>query len=161
MKRTTISFNMKGLDKFTEGVDKYRARVGVLGQHAVRDDTGEGINNALLLLIHMFGSITRNIPPRDPLIIPIETHKKEIINGLKKGTVRTAIIAGDFKKMYALLGALAENYVQEAFETGGFGQWPALMPATIARKKSDQPLIDSGQLRRAITSDVVNKSEAV
>ena len=161
MKRTKIDFNLKGLDNFTEGVDKYRARVGILGSHAARDDESkDGLNNATLGLIQMFGSFTKNIPPRDFLFMPIQMHSKEILSGLKRASFRAAMIAGDFRKVYKLLGILAENYVQAAFETGGFGQWPPLSPATIARKKSDQILIDTGQLRRAITSDVVPKSEA-
>lgn len=160
-KQTEIIFNLNGLDKFQKGItNQYRARVGILGTHSPRaGETHDSINNATLGVIQMFGSLTRNIPPRDFLFAPIMSHYKEIINSMGASSVKNAMVEGDFKKVYALLGAKALEIVLKGFETGGFGQWVANKPSTIARKGSDQPLIDSGQLRRAQTSDVVNKSE--
>jgi hypothetical protein len=51
------------------------------------------------------------------------------------------------KSAVKLLGVMGEETVQEAFATGGFGQWPALRPRTIQRKGSSRILIDSAQLR--------------
>jgi hypothetical protein len=59
------------------------------------------------------------------------------------------------KSAVKLLGVMGEETVQEAFATGGFGQWPALRPRTIQRKGSSRILIDSAQLRKAVTSRVV------
>lgn len=174
MERPKLTVNLKGLEDFkTLLEDSYRARVGILGSataqrkilkehgHIGKTRTVEGeLDNATLGMIQMFGSVTKNIPPRDFLLMPIETHGKDIVKRLDTAAVREAIDAGDVKKVFALLGAAGEDYVQQAFETSGFGQWPPNKAATIARKGSDRPLIDTAQLRRAITSDVVKASEA-
>lgn len=162
-KQTEITFNLKGIDDLTKGMaNTYRARVGVLGSHAVRNDDGEGgdIDNATLMLIQMFGSISRNIPPRDPLFMPIETHAREIIQAIKESSqVRDAILEKNYKKIYDFLGVEALKYVLMAFETSGFGTWAPNKPSTIAKKGSDRPLIDSSQLRRAQDSDTVKKGD--
>jgi hypothetical protein len=158
-KETVINFNLKGLDKLqTQISDTYRARVGILGSDAARSDDS-GIDNATLGVIQMFGSITKKIPPRDFLMMPVQTHSREIVRAMGSASVKAAIVAGDFKKVYSLLGAKALEYVLMAFETGGFGQWAPNAPSTIKQKGSDRPLIDTSQLRRAQTNDVVNKSD--
>lgn len=158
MKQTKINFNLDGLEDIKKKVgSSMRARVGVLGSNAIRDDEGGGLTNAELMLIHMFGSVSRNIPPRDPLLMPIERNRRELIRRLGSGAMRAAFENGDYKKMFQLLGLVAESFVQEAFETGGWGQWPPDKPATIAAKGSSAILIDTAQLRRSVTSDVVTK----
>jgi hypothetical protein len=157
--QTKITFNLTGLDKLTKGIsNEYRARVGILGDNAQRTEGGP-LNNAELGVIQMFGSLTKNIPPRDFLFMPVQTHDREIVRAMSGSAVKAAMVAGDFKKVYALLGAKALEFVLMGFETAGFGQWAPNKPATIAAKGSDQPLIDTGQLRRAQTSDVVKKSD--
>jgi hypothetical protein len=49
------------------------------------------------------------------------------------------------------IGILAEAIVQEAFDTAGFGSWP---PSDMSRKKVHQTLVETTQLRNAVTSDV-------
>ena len=157
MRTSSIRVNLDGLEDIKHQVgNRYRARVGILGSHASR--TNGELDNATLGVIHMFGSVARNIPPRDFLVMPIETKKRELIRAIATGSMRDAFKRGDYKRMFALLGAKAEEIVQQAFETGGFGRWPPLKPQTIARKGSAAILIDTGQLRRAITSDVVSQS---
>lgn len=156
--QTKIEFNLKGLENLKKEVgDTYRARVGILGSHAAREEGP--IDNATLGIIQMFGSFKKNIPPRDFLFMPIYSHAREITNAMKAASITKAIAAGDIKKVYNLLGAAALEWVLKAFETSGFGQWPPNAASTIARKKSDRPLIDTGQLRRAQTNDVVKKSD--
>lgn len=157
--QTKITFNLKGLENLQKQVgDQYRARVGILGSSAPRTDGGP-LDNATLGVIQMFGSITKNIPPRDFLFMPIQSHGAEIVKAMSSALIKSAVVAGDFKRVYALLGAKALEIVLLGFETAGFGQWAPNKPATIARKGSDQPLIDEGQLRRAQTSDVVKRSD--
>lgn len=158
---TKIEFNLKGLDKLRkEAGNAYKARVGILGDHAARTEPGGELNNAELGVIQMFGSITKNIPPRDFLFSPIQTHQRDIVRDMGASTVRKAVEAGDFKRVYGLLGAAALKWVLNAFETSGDGQWPPNKPSTVDRKGSAKPLIDTGQLRRACTSDVIAKGKA-
>ena len=156
MKQSKLNINLDGLEEIKREATGYRARVGILGGHAAR--TENGINNAELGVIQMFGSMTKNIPPRDFLLFPLEHKKRELIRSLGTGSMKNAFQRGDYERMFELLGVKAEEIIQQAFETGGFGRWPANKPSTIASKGSSAPLIDTGQLRRALTSDVVTKS---
>lgn len=158
-KQTEIKFDLKGLDNFNDDIaNSYRARVGILGSNAARSDES-GIDNATLGVIQMFGSLTKNIPPRDFLFMPIQTHARELLQVMSKSSVKKAIAAGDIKRVYDLLGAAALEFVLMAFETAGFGQWAPNAPKTIVKKGSDRPLIETGQLRRAQTNDTVKKSD--
>lgn len=157
---TKIEFNLKGLEELKKGVgNAYSARVGILGDHAARTEPGQDLNNAELGVIQMFGSITKNIPPRDFLFSPIQMHQREIIKDMGAASVKNAVVAGDFKKVYGLLGAAALKWVLHAFETGGDGQWPPHAPSTVKKYGEHALLILSGQLRRACTSDVVAKGK--
>lgn len=158
-KQTKITVNLQGLEDFKTKIGKsYKARVGILGSKAA-ESHGDGIDNATLGVIQMFGSITNHIPPRDFLVMPIERNKREILKTMNSQSVRNAFEAGDYKKVFSLLGASAVDYVQQAFESGGFGQWPPHAPSTVAKYGAHALLILSGQLRRAITNDVVKKGE--
>lgn len=160
MQQTKIKFDLSGLENLAKQMGStYRARVGILGSHAQRQQGDTTLNNAELGAIQMFGSVTKNIPPRDFLRFPIELNKREIVRAMESKPVKAAVAAGDYKQVYALLGAKALEFVLEAFATSGFGQWAPNAPATIAKKGSDRPLIDWGELRRAQTSDVVKKSD--
>lgn len=162
-RQTKITSNLTGLGKLTDDLRGMRARVGVLGdsgKNTRSDDEGMSpITNAELGVIHEFGSESRNIPPRSFLRMPIEEKKDSLVRGIRKSTVfRGHVESGNIEKAMETVGVLAEAIVQEAFETKGFGQWPAKAPATQAQSQNpDQPLIESGQLRKAITSDAVKE----
>lgn len=156
---TKIDFNLKGLEKLRRDGNAYRARVGILGSDAERQDPDTGINNAELGVVQMFGSITKNIPPRDFLFAPIQMHQRGIVKDMGSATVKKAVESGDFKHVYKLLGAAALKWVLHAFESGGDGQWPPHAPSTIRQYGAHALLILSGQLRRACTSDVVAKGK--
>lgn len=161
MKQSKITFNLEGMDDLRKQIgDNYVARVGILGEKASRSDTDSGLNNAEIGFIQMFGSVTNNIPPRDFLMLPLQHEKKEFVKAVSGPTIQAALAGKNYKKIFQLLGLKAEEFIQRAFETGGFGQWPANSPRTIAAKGSARPLIDTGQLRRAITSEVVKKGAA-
>jgi hypothetical protein len=138
---------------------------------------GEPINNAQLMYIHTNGSEIRNIPRR-PVIEPaIIDSKDEIVSTLEKAA--DAQLSGDtvgansYMKLAGLQGA---NAAKRWFTNPNNG-WARNKLATIARKLRrlrgqtykdamqilndagetgdvsaiDTPLIDTGELRRAIT----------
>lgn len=160
MKQTEIKVNLDALESIRKEVgDSYRARVGVLGGTAHQTDGSDSsLTNATLMLIMMFGSITKNIPPRDPLLAPILRHRRDLIRKLGGGQMKAAFERRDYKAMFALLGVAGEEIVQQAFETSGDGTWPPNRPATIKAKGSSKPLINTSQLRRSVSSDVVHQS---
>lgn len=130
-----------------------KARVGILGGDNSRPD--EPLGNAGIGLVHEMGSTTKNIPPRSFLRMPLETKAKELVSVLDSKLVSDNISQGNLEVALELLGIKAEAIVQEAFESGGFGKWAANSPDTIAQKGSASPLIDTGELRKSISSKVV------
>jgi hypothetical protein len=174
VKQTKISFNLDGLEDMRKKISgSMKARVGILGSHAIRTGSGfysrfgyegeakdQAINNAELGLIMMYGSITNNIPPRDFLVMPLEMKKRELVQVLAGGGGRRAFEAGDYRKLFLIMGATAVGFIDEAFATGGFGLWAPNAPSTIRQKGSSAPLIDEGELRKAQSFDIVTKGGA-
>ena len=119
--------------------------------------TDASVTNAEIGAIHEFGSITRGIPARSFLRMPLHRRAQTLV---KRFSVifRAAAAKGDMKKALTLLGIACENEIQRAFETHGWGTWPPNSPKTIERKGSASPLIDTAQLRRAIDSRVDSPS---
>lgn len=159
--QTKIRADLSKLESILEQIGgEFVARVGVLGADAGEiHDTDSGLTNSELGLIQEFGSESRNIPARSFLRMPLETKQDDLIQTLDTGAVKDAIEQGNTKQVYKILGFAAEQIVKDAFNTGGFGNWKANSPSTIAQKGSDKPLIDTGTLQRSITSDVVKKGE--
>lgn len=181
MAKTELRFNMDGLKHIERQAAGYRTRVGIIGTEAEQIHTivenssktgrkfdvrnfryaAQSLTNAQIGLIQIFGSFTKKIPPRDFLLMPLEVNRTQIMQTVQKSQkMKAAINRGDILGMLKLLGLICEGFVQQAFETRGFGQWPANRPSTIAQKGSAQPLINTAQLRRVVASDVKRKGEA-
>jgi phage gpG-like protein len=148
--------------------ERWKAQVGILGSDVERQNlirvkygekskawTGEKspLTNAKIGTIHEFGIFKLHIPARSFLRMPLNLH---LFDAIKQGSGKLgeAVKEGDMGKFYALIGIYAEKVVQEAFAAHGPG-WAPLKPQTIARKGSSAQLIDSGQLRKSITSRAV------
>lgn len=159
--QTRIKADLSGLEKLLKEIGgEYVARVGVIGSAAGEvHDAESGLTNAALGLIHEFGSDSNNIPARSFLRMPLEAQQDKLMQTLDTGSVKESIESGDIKQVYKILGFSAEQIVKDAFNTGGFGNWKANAPSTIAQKGSDKPLINTGTLQRSITSDVVKRGE--
>jgi len=152
MKQTKINFNLDGLEEIQKQVKGYKARVGILGRDINRQDA-TGITNSEIGVIHEFGN--DDMPVRSFLRMPIETHKKEILKSMGGVMIRRAFAQKDYVKMFHLLGQKGRDIVIQAFETGGFGQWPDISESTKAAKGSSAILVDSAQLKNSISEDVV------
>ena len=101
------------------------------------------------------------IPARSWLQMPLEKSselRKKIIAkfGSKEDVIEYIAQTGDLMSLAIMLGAAAVEQIQEAFSTGGFGEWAANSPVTVAQKGSAMPLIDNGDLRGAVTYEVEN-----
>ncbi|WP_299074739.1 hypothetical protein [uncultured Paraglaciecola sp.] len=152
-KNENVEYDMTKLNKLISSVaEGGSVKIGVLGSDAQRGDGG--IKNSELAAIHELGSYSRNIPPRSFLRAAFLHGQDEFGTFLKSEKSKELIAEGDTKTLLARLGLFAETLVQRAFETSGFGQWPALQSSTVKAKGSSAPLIDTGQLRRSISSEV-------
>lgn len=129
---------------------KKEVYVGIPAEKSSRPGQG-GINNAELLYIHTHGSPIRNIPPRPVLQPAIEANKEAI--GKQFATASREALKGNVmgaENGLEKAGMVAQNVARAWFENPGNG-WASNSPRTIARKKSDRPLIDTGEMRKAIT----------
>lgn len=139
---------------------KRRAHVGIFNdKNAREDDKG----NADIGITHEFGSVTRHIPERSFIRMPLLSRLPKAVQDVgsvewQKLIFRKGLVAG-----LKNLAALGLHVINDAFETGGFGQWPALSEITIRRKLAKTPggkgpvaiLIDTAQLRQSINTRIV------
>lgn len=128
---------------------KFYVDVGILGG----DTTEEGITLAGIGAVHEFGSPEQKIPERSFIRMPIEKMSGEIEKSVEPH-IQKKLASGDIKGIFKLMGLSAEEQIQKAFESGGFGLWPDIKDETKKRKGSSAILIDEGDLRKAVTSRV-------
>lgn len=133
-----------------ESHERYKLRVEKLAKNKPESSSGNEKTNAEIGLIHEFGSQALNIRRRSflemPLTLKMPQYAKTFGDQLMK-----AIDDGNLKPVYVNLGIKGEQVVQMAFASKGFGQW------WQNPKTGRGSLIDTAQLRRSITSDVVSK----
>lgn len=153
-----VTGDFSRLEKFVENLGgKHFVDVGILG--STNKTVEGGATLALIMAVHEFGTDKAGrgnstvIPERSWLVMPIETGQKEIEKQLES-KVQELLENGDIEGIMKLLGLACEARIQEAFETGGFGQWPELAQSTIDQKGSAAILIHTGAGRQAVTSKV-------
>lgn len=122
--------------------------VGVQGDADARD--GEGIGNVRLASVHEFGA--GNVPERSFLRSTVREHREKYTAILDKVTRGVADGKIDMLQGLALLGEKVASDVKRRIEADKLGV--PLADATIARKGSSVPLIDTGQLKNSITYEV-------
>lgn len=139
----------------------FEAKVGVLkGDKDVRQPKpGEDsdLNNATVGLKQEFGSIMERIPARSFIRMPLQTHFSDNLQKIEPQFWNALFAEKGAEHAMRVIGVKGENTVQEAFATSGWGKWAPNSPLTIELKGSSKPLIDTGQLRRSISSEVVEK----
>lgn len=125
--------------------------VGILSGGASSQVYGDGMTALKVGVIHELG-LGRS-PQRSFLRMPQELKKaplKAYINlQLEK------VLAGDPVAVgLGKIGIYATNLSVDAFDTEGFGKWPALSAMTILNKGSSKILTDTGILKNSITYEV-------
>lgn len=142
--------------KSIKALAETRVMVGVPSDKATRkNEENQGpINNAALMAIHENGAPEVNIPAR-PVVHPtIQENKPIIVQGLKQAGAKA--LEGDYSgmmKTYMALGLTMQNKLREKITDGPF---VPLSERTLAARRAKgrtgtKPLIDTGQLRRALT----------
>lgn len=146
-----VEFKDLGLDGLVKTLknSKSFSKVGILGN----ESRSEG-SNAFIGLQHEFG--TSKMEMRSFLRMPISEKMKKNLKaagGLDKEVVKKIISNKDLMDFWVKVGVVAEEVVQEAFDTGGFGKWAA----TQSENNTGQTLVDTQQLRNSITSEAKEK----
>lgn len=177
-KKSKIKIDLQGFQALQDNIDelkKYRVRVGILGSKATEVHSESDKTNVFIGMIHEFGSIDGRIPERSFLRMPVQKKLKDIKEELKKNKDKIIELVKnqEFETIFSNIGIIIERIIQEAFESSGFGEWKENAyitihggwmrsktgkPIHIKGKGSDKPLIDTGQLRRSITSKVIKKN---
>ncbi len=147
-----VTLNTNGLDKLLKALGGKQpvARVGILGDGSAR--TSGSLSNAEVGAAHEFG--TSRLPQRSFLRIPISENMQKYLDdsgALDKAVMLQVIKEGTVLPWLKKVAVLAETIVHDAFDSAGFGKW---QPSNMAAKSNHQTLIETGQLRNSITSEV-------
>lgn len=158
----TFVIKTEGLDKLLKALKGKLpvARIGVLGGNNVRNQSvntkGTTPTNAEVGTAHEYGAPGRGLPQRSFLRVPLTEHLNKYLQNsgaLDKDTLALVIKEGTFVPWLRKVAIVAESVVSDAFDTGGFGKWPAWSDANYSNN-SGQLLVDTKQLRESITSEV-------
>lgn len=121
-------------------------------------DSGMKYSKAHELYLQSHGSPMYHVPPR-PVLEPAIASQKETIGKLI-GVASKNALEGKSAQCEANLnkaGMVAASAARGWFENPANG-WPPNAPYTIKKKGSSQPLIDTGEMRKAITYVVRDKT---
>lgn len=145
-----VKTNFKELLALSNGLSFVR-HMDILVGIPEEANAGHGaMDNASLLYLHENGSPGGKIPARPVLQTGIHTPE---FTAQAQQMYRTAFVAAfsgnvpGAKAIYERIGIQGANAVKQQFGVIG----PPLSPVTIARKGSSATLIDTAQLRNAIT----------
>jgi len=125
-------------------------------QKAMRDEMNPKVESgemtyskAYELWLQTHGSPLWHSPPRPVLEPAIEYNKEAIAKQLRRVS-EVALDGGDPTPELHKAGMMGQNFARDWFTNPANG-WPPNAPTTVKRKGSDKPLIDTGELRKAIT----------
>jgi len=132
-----------------------RVYVGIPAAKTERKDDEElEITNALLGYVHENGAPEHNIPAR-PWLKPGVASVQNEITGLLRQAGQKALEGKveSITRIYNAVGLVAQNAVKKKITDGPFA---ALSPRTLAARRArgrtgTKPLIDTGQMRNAVT----------
>lgn len=141
-----------------KALDGVGAKVGILSSAGVHKASGEATSEPLdvaeIAAVHEFGN--DGMPERSFLRAGIDGSATLISTAT--ATLSGKVLDGQLTPAQAAgqLGLLGVREVQRKITDGPF---VPNAPATIEAKGSSRPLIDSGQMRRAVTHEVVSGAE--
>lgn len=128
---------------------KYEALVGIFPENNQRSD---GKSNAEIGLQHEYGD--SSLVSRSWLRMPIRLKQTEITQAAAEALPK-AIAEKDMSSVYTALAKSAEKVIEGAFDSGGYGKWAPLSDTTVALKGNDKILVDTAELKNAVSSKVV------
>lgn len=132
------------------------AKVGVLGSYNARSGPGSN-SNATIGAAHEFGAPARGIPMRSFLRMPLTEELPKQLEGsgaFTEDAFKQVAKEGSFRVWIEKVAIMGVSVVLGAFDSNGYGTWQALEPATLARKKVKQTLVETHQLRDSISYEI-------
>ena len=143
----------KGLVRALAQLGRLKVRVGVLDDGPKTGATAGGRATLVgVAALHEYGAPAAGIPQRSFIRATVDEKRSEI--GAMQEALAAEVAAGSLAPRAALerLGAVVSGMVQTRIAAGID---PPNAPSTVARKGSSKPLVDTGQLRSAVTWKVV------
>lgn len=123
---------------FTQGFNDMLSNMG----------NGMPYSQAYQLFLHSHGSPLWRIPPR-PVLEPAIEYNREAIAKQLQTAAQTALDGQDPSIEIEKAGMMGQNFARDWF-TNPANQWLPNSPRTIEMKGSDNPMIDTGEMRKAI-----------
>lgn len=111
---------------------------------------------AQLAAIHEFGAPSAGIPERSFLRAAILQNRDKYVRLNRQNIIKMLQNKQSMDGALNMLGVVAKGDVQQYIAEGSFAP---LKPATIARKGSSKPLIDSGQMRQSVQYQLDPKND--
>ena len=133
----------KNLQQFKDSVVK----AGILAKDG-SENHSEGITVFQIGMIHEFGVPEKNIPRRSFIRVPIENNIKEITKLIENNHKLVSENSMSAKVALDRIGLKAQNTIKKSFRDN---DWKANSRATVKRKGSSRPLIDTSQLIGSIS----------
>lgn len=128
------------------GLNKLQVGLPAGGAHS-----GTDLSMYELGAVHEFGSPSRGIPAR-PFITPSITSNQEKYKKMLRAQAKQLIFRRvSLNTALSIVGEAAKSDIQKYMLSASF---TPLKPETIKRKGSSKPLIDTGQMRNAITYEI-------
>ncbi len=132
-------------------------RVGIVGPSASEMVPGTNLTILDIGLIHELGSRDGRVPERSYLRSTLTEHRTAELAELQRKLARAIVERGmAVRQALGILGESAVSWVKETIrsrKTTGPGP-QANKPATIKRKGSDVPLVDTAQLINSISYEI-------
>ena len=142
----------KALDRLRQRLvgDNRVVNVGV--PEGKREEDGTPV--AMIAAVHEFGSPSQGIPERPFLRVAVQRNRQKYVRLNRINLVK--MLRGQMGMEQALgqLGKMAKGDVQTEIRSGDF---TPLKAATIKRKGSSRPLIDTGQMVQSIQWELGGK----
>lgn len=143
----------KALDRLRQRLvgDNRVVNVGV--PEGKREEDGTPV--AMIAAVHEFGSPSQGIPERPFLRVAVQRNRQKYVRLNRINLVKMLRGQATVEQALGQLGEMAKGDVQTEIRSGNFAP---LKPATIKRKGSSRPLIDTGQMVQSIAWELGDKN---
>lgn len=144
--------------KRLDDLDRLRVRVGVLASKGGNATEEDGITLVELAAIHEFGSPAAGIPERSFIRSTFQIRRFNAMRTICT-TLLKAVTEGkmDVRKALNVLGQWGAAEVKNTITEIDIP--PPLAQATIDAKGSSRPLVDTGRMMNAISSEVIDRRD--
>ena len=109
----------------------------------------------MIAAVHEFGSPSHGIPERPFLRVAVQRNRQKYVRLNRINLVKMLRGQATVDQALGQLGEMAKGDVQTEIRSGVFAP---LKPATIKRKGSSRPLIDTDQMEQSVAWELGGKS---